>query len=135
MAYAKLAPKNGAVALPSGYGGTDFQSFTVTENQAHDDVTIYGTNVYGANLGNGTPIQSVSVIGFAGAHATGTQPGFASTNGSGGAATFTLDTGVTLAGSYMVPEIKLTHARIRAAVTVEFQLLNSSDVTVTWATS
>ena len=138
MAKSRLSVRNGAVSLPSGYA-LDSQSMRIRESQNSEDVTIYGSNVYGASAGTGTPYQTATVVGFPFAHATSANTGFGSMAAAGGdtgaSATFTLDTGCTLAGSYIVTDIDLDHSRIAAAAKTTLSLKNSADITTPWATS
>lgn len=136
MAEAYPDPTTGAVALPTGYGA-DFAGFDINESQQSESVACYGAANYDPHRGSGTPHQSISVTGFAKYGASGKSPGFSmsASPAAGGAATFTVSTGVSMAGSYVVSQIRLSHSRLRAAVPLTFQLENSSDVTITWPVS
>ncbi len=137
MAAAQLAPQNGAVAFP-GSLVADYGSFEIGESQATESVACYGAAVYDNYRGSGTPHTSISAAGFAKAHASSTVPfgtGGGLTVAAGAAATFTIDTGVTYAGSFVVTSVRLMHARLRAAIPLTWSLEISGDPTVTWATS
>ena len=135
MAKAYPAGKDGATA--QAMGGTDFVSFDVNESQATESVASYGAAVYDPHRGSGTPHQQVTVGAFAAYGATGTKAGFGdatagTASAGGGAATYTIATGVTLTGNYCMANIKLSHSRIRAAVPLTFTMENSGDITTTW---
>lgn len=142
MAVSLLTPVAGAVALTT-VGGTattpaaivaDFGSFDVTETQATESVAAYGAAVYDPHRGSGTPHQKISVGAFTKGHAANTSP-FGVLTAAGGTATFTIDTGFTLGGTYVVSQVRLQHARIKAAIPLTFDMDNSGDITTTWATS
>jgi hypothetical protein len=139
MAAAMLSPQNGAVAMPATQASaSDFGSMEVTEEQQGESVAAYGAAVYDPWRFSGTPHQMISCAGFAKAHAANTQP-FGALGGlsdpDGAAATFTLDTGVTIGGSYGIQSVRLSHARLRAAVPLSWTMHNTADPTLTWPTS
>lgn len=134
MAEAYPDPSAGAVSLPSGHGA-DFASFDINETQQSESVAAYGAANYDPHRGSGTPHMSVSVAGFAKKGATGKAPGFGAMTAAGASATFTVDSGVTFAGNFVVTNIRLSHARLRAAVPLTFQLENAADITTTWPTT
>lgn len=142
MALSYVNPKNGGVTPATGTA-TDFNSFDYAESQATESVLAYGAAVYDPYRGNGTPHASVSGTGIAKYGAANTQPGWAGTNGGtntgvgtadfdGGSATLTLDTGVTLAATFIMTSLRVSHARARAAVSLAFSWECGGDVTVTW---
>ena len=136
MAKAYPAGKDGAIAHAAG-SATDFVSFDINETQATESVAAYGSGVYDPHRGSGTPHSQVTVAGFAAYGAANTAPGFGSASGgmtspSGGTSTYTIATGVTYAGPYVMANIKLSHSRIRAAVPLAFTMENSGGVTTTW---
>lgn len=131
--------KAGAVTLPSGFAA-DFQDYTISESQSTEDTTPFGAALYGRNTGTGTPMQVVTVNGFARfGGGSGDNPGFgkmAATNGDvGAAATFTVATSpaVNLTGSYIVRNLTYRMSRVRAAAPVSYELVQSTDITTTWA--
>lgn len=136
MAQRHINTKNGLITLPTGANGV-FRSFEVNESYGAEDVTVYGSAlVYGAYLTNATPIQTVTVNGFANHGASSTSPGFgAMTDHDGNSCTITYDTGSTLAGSYIVSGIRTSHDRSRAACPTVWSLMSSGDITTTWSAS
>ena len=133
-----IAGSTGAVALPSGLGMTvDVASFEVEESQAAESVASYGSAVYDPYLGSGTPHQAVTIGGFTMAGVTGDTagPGFgtATVSSAGGSATLTYASGCTLAGSYLVQNLRTSHRRIGASCPVTAALHNTGDITTTWA--
>jgi hypothetical protein len=132
--FAYPNPANGAVALPTGYK-CDFNSFGINETVAAESVLAYGTNIYDPWRSSGTPHQEISASGFARYGSSGETPGFGMVSPGGGASTFTVDTGVTLAGNYVITDIRLGHSRSRAAVPLSYTGHNSGDITTTWPTS
>lgn len=137
MAKSQLAPLNGAISFPGGLVA-DYGSFEISESQSVESVCSYGAQVYDNYRGSGTPHNSASCAGFADGHATSTNP-FGSSGGltsaGGASATFTPDTGFTYAGPFVVSNVRLMHARLRAAIPLTWQLEGSGDPTLTWATS
>jgi hypothetical protein len=107
----------------------------VGESVATENVTSYGNDVYSANVSNATPDFTGSATGFARDSAASTNPGFGSnTNNVGGAGTITVATGTTLAGNLIISNLRLTGSRIRGAVGLAYNFLNSGDITTTWST-
>lgn len=124
---AKIGTKGGAVSLPSGFNA-DFQSFDVNERQSTEDTTTFdNATMYSTNQGTGTSTMTISATGFVNASA----PGFGTMDESGAAATFTIDSGRTITGTFIVSGIRLTEVRTRATVGVTFDLINAGDVTST----
>lgn len=137
MAKTRIVPRNGSVAI-TGFGGTDFNSIEIESSQNVEDVTPYGSNGMGQNTGTGTPTQTLTCGGFGTKGVAGSSPGLTNVgafDALGVAATITLDTGCTYAGSYVQESTRLTHHRMRAAVPLVFRLKNASDITEVWATS
>lgn len=120
----------GAVTLPTGHGA-DFNTFTLREVQQTEDVSFYGANTYNAYRGAATYHMSATVGAFAAYGASGFTPGFGAETNVGASATFTVASGVTLVGSFVVGQIELVHARPRASVALTFNLENSADTLVT----
>ncbi len=133
MSASSLVPKNGAVAIGSMVA--DFASFEIEASQSVENVTPYGSNACAKNVGNGTPDFTMHVGAFALAHATGTPAGLPALSAAGQTCTFTLDTGVTESGPCIVQDVKISHARMKAAVPIAFTLKCAGDITETWATS
>lgn len=133
MAKRHINVANGLVALPTGANGV-FNAMDINETYAAEDTTVFGSGlVYGTKLTNGTPIQDVSVTGFANDGAATTTPGFgAMTAAGGGAATLTIDTGTTIAGNYVVTGIRTSVDRRRAGAPTVWSLASSGEITTTW---
>jgi hypothetical protein len=139
MAASLLTPSNGAVAAPATFASaSDFGAFEISEEQAGESVAAYGAALYDPWRFSGTPHSTIACNGFAKAHAANTQP-FGATGGltsaGGAAATLTADTGVTYAGTMGIQNVRLSHARLRAAVPLSWTLHNTADPTITWPTS
>ena len=132
MSASSLVPRNGAVAIGSMVA--DFASFEIEAAQAVENVTPYGTNASAKNVGNGTPDFTSNVGADALAHAASTAPGMPALAAGGQTCTFTLDTGVTESGPCVVQNLKISHARMKAAVPIAFTLKCAGDITETWAT-
>jgi hypothetical protein len=132
MSASSLVPRNGAVAIGSMVA--DFASFDIEASQSVENVTPYGSNACAKNVGNGTPDFTMHVGAFALAHASDTAPGLPALSATGQTCTFTLDTGVTESGPCVVQDIKISHARMKAAVPIAFTLKCAGDITETWAT-
>ena len=124
-------PKNGNVTTPSGAGV--FQSFTVSESQATEDVTAYGSGngSYGAFLGSGTPVQNVTVNGFVNSGASG-NPGLGTMTSSGSNCTVTFDTTCTSGGIYILQSIDISHSRTRGAVGCTWRMQNAGSNTTSF---
>lgn len=141
MAQRYLAPSTGAVVL--GALVSEFSSMDITSGQTVENVTGYGNNGMTANLGNGTPDMSVNVGAFAIDGVNNTAPGLGASSvllvgaaGSAGVAcTFTLATNCTESGTFIVENIKIMQARMKAAVPLTFTLKNAGDITEAWATT
>lgn len=130
-------PLNGAVAFP-GSLNSDFGSFEIGESQNTESVASYGAAVYDPYRGSGTPHVSFSAAAFVKGHANTTNPfgsGGGVTNGAGANTTFTVDTGFTYAVAAVVSNVRLMHARLRAAIPLTFSLEGAGDPVVTWAAS
>lgn len=147
MAASPLVPKNGAISLGTwGSTGIDFNTFDLEAKQAVEVITPYGTNHYAVAVGSGTPELSFNIGGFAIAHATNTPltigdngtttPNFASgSSGTGVAAVFTLDTGVTESFNATIESLKISHGRMKASVPVTIQGRQTGEVAEVYATS
>jgi hypothetical protein len=133
MAASSLIPKNGAVAI--GTMVADFASFEIESKQSVETVTPYGTNLDSKNVGNGTADFTVNVGAFAEAHSAATALGMPTLGATGSTCTFTLDTGVTEAGTFIIESMKVSHARMRGAVPLAITLRNAGDVTEAWIAS
>src|SRR4051812_28446275 len=116
MAALSLVPKNGAIAFAAVTA--DFASFDIESSQSVENVTPYGANVNAKHVGSGTPEISINIGAFALAHTTGTPAKLDTLPGAGTGATLTLtlDTGVSEACTMIVQSVRLSHARMRAAV-------------------
>ena len=133
MSASSLVPRNGAVSIGSMVA--DFASFDIEAMQSVENVTPYGSNACAKNVGNGTPDFTMHVGAFALAHAANTAPGMPALAATGQTCTFTLDTGVTESGPCVVQNLKISHARMKAAVPITFTLKCAGEITETWATS
>jgi hypothetical protein len=111
----------------------------IHESQASEDITAYQGTAYNIFLGTGSTRQDVTITGFPYKGVTASNPGFGSMNGTagalGGAATFTIDTGCTLTGSYIVDDLSMDHSRLVAGAKTSLALKPSTDITPVWATS
>jgi hypothetical protein len=118
---------NGAVAMPSGHAA-DFQTFDVTEDMPTADITKYGdTGAYSRSKGSGTRTMVVTCGGYY----NGSDPGFGDENVDGASATFTMDTGKTLTGTFLVRRIRAQHNRTGVTIPITFELVNNGNVTAT----
>ena len=126
-------PSNGAIVLHTSYSA-DFNSFELNESQPLESVAAYGVKIYDPFRGSGTPHLSATVGAFAKYGAATKNPGFGAYTADfdGGDATFTVDTGLTLAGKMVCGNIRLGHGRTRAVVPLTFNLDNGDDITTTW---
>jgi hypothetical protein len=135
MAKTYPSGATGAVVLPTGHGA-DIASFDYGESQATESVAFYGTNLYNPMRGSGTFEVRATCAAFAAYGASGFAPGFGAATNIGSSSTFTVATGVTMVGQMVVSGIRLSHARLRAAVPLTFELSNSADTMVTtWPVS
>lgn len=137
MSASLLVPSAGAIAYPASMV-SDFGSFEVSQDQSAESVCAYGAATDDAWRGSGTPHLSFSVAGFTKGHAAATSP--LGTTGSlfdadGAAATFTVDTGHTIAVNCMVAGVRLMHARLRATIPFTSTLHQTADAVLTWASS
>ncbi len=137
MASKLIVQKNGSITLPTGAYGV-FQSYTMTESQSIEDVTSYlnvsgSTTTYGAFAASGTPTNRLRVNGFALVASTTSSPGWGAMTAAGSACTVTFDTTSTVAGTYIVESIEVSHSRPSAAARATWSLANASDLTIAWA--
>jgi hypothetical protein len=137
MAASLLLPANGAIAFPNSLAA-DFGSYDLTQEQGAESVCAYGAGTDDNWRGSGTPHLMANVIGFTKGHVATSGPiGVAggTYDADGAAATFTVDTGHTVAASCLVQSMRVSHARLRAAIPFTATLHQTGDATVTWATS
>lgn len=130
MAKAYPSGATGAVALPTGHNA-DIASYDLVESQDTESVAFYGTNLYNPFRGSGTFHMSATCAAFAAYGAATFTPGFGAATNVGSSSTFTVAAGVTMVGLFVVSRIMLSHARLRAAIPLSFQLENSADTLVT----
>lgn len=136
MAKTYPSGATGAVTLPTGHGA-DIASFSLSESQDSESVAFYGSNLYNPFRGSGTFHMSASVAAFSAYGNAGLSPGFGAATNVGGSTTFGIaSTAVQIVGNFIVSQIALMHARLRAAIPLTFALENSSDsVITTWPVS
>lgn len=127
------------MAFPNGVLA-DYNSFEINQSQGAESVAAYGAAISDPWRGSGTPHIMISGTAFQKGHAALT--GFMiSTQGSGlsdpdgATSTFTVDTGHTVAAPFVVTDFRLSHARLRAAIPVNYTIHQSADETVTWAST
>jgi hypothetical protein len=124
---AAIGTLNGAVSMPTGHAA-DFQTFDVTETMPVVDITKCGdTGAYSRAKGTGTSTMIVT----AGGYFNGSDVGFGDANVDGAAATFTLNSGDTIAGTFVVSQIRVGYNRTAGILPVSFQLQNNGNVTTT----
>jgi hypothetical protein len=140
MASSSLIPKNGAITVATIIA--DYAGFDLTTTQSVESVTPYGNNVNEKRVGSGTAGLAANISAFALAHASNTPlllPTMGAASGAaaaaGAACVFTLDTGVTETGNFVIQSIRIGHARMRAAVPVAISALSAADITEAWASS
>lgn len=138
MAKSRIFVFNGSVALPTGFN-LDSQTMRIHDMQTSENVTSYQGTTFGIFFGSGTEILDVSITGYPFKGTTASNIGIGSMNGStgasGGAATLTLDTGVSLTGPWIVDDISIDHSRLIAGAKSSLGLKPSGDQTPTWASS
>jgi len=132
---ARVTGKNGAVALPSGFNG-DFASWTARSSQIIDDDTSYSDTGTGAShSGCGTMTNSLTARAFVKSNVASSEPGIASQSVAGGTATLTAHTGCTFAGTCIMGDVEVVHAKRSGAITCDYSGMVDGDWTPTWATS
>lgn len=131
MAASDLSGFNGAVVLPSGIGG-EAAGFSLRRSMATKDVSRYGTDRFNKHRGG-----SIGVSGdinlFLRKGASATSPGIANPAADGAALTLTLDTGCSVSGTAIFPDLNIQHRFNDPAIEATQSYLFSGTVTETWA--
>lgn len=133
MAQSDLSGFNGSVTLPSGHGGAA-KGFTVKRSATKKNVGRYasGSRFTKSRLGAITVSGQINV--FLQMGAANTSPGL-SPAADGATLTLTLETGCSLSGTAVFPDLDITHVFDDAAIEGTHGYEFSGTVTETWAVS
>src|SRR5436309_3200884 len=105
MAAHDLSGYNGSVTLPTAHGGSA-RGFTVRRATSQKDVGRYGSDRFTrTRLGSITISGDISIV--LQMAASNTSPGFATPAPDGAALTLTLETGCTLSGTAVFPDLNV----------------------------
>lgn len=132
MAVSRVGGVNGSVTMVAGHNA-DFAGFDLEVFQDVADDTSY-TDTWQSNIGGGVSGYRATARGFLRKGAASASPGLAVIGATGGTATFQLDTGVTVAGTFIVERISLGNAKRNPASGVTFSLVGDGAATETWST-
>lgn len=134
MAETDLSGYAGSVTLPTGTGGAP-AGFTVRRTASSKDTGRYatGSRFSQSRLGSITIEGDIRI--FLRKGAANTTPNFVSPAADGGALTLTLDTGCTLSGTAIFPELSVDHTFDDPAVEAVMAYRFTSTITEAWATS
>jgi hypothetical protein len=132
MAETDLSGFNGDVALPTGHGG-EAHGFTVRRTMSSKATNRYGADRFERWRG-GTIGISGDVNVFLRMGAAGTAPGIVSPSADGATLTLTLESGCTLAGVAIFPDLNITHEFTDPAIEGTHGYRFNGVVTETWAT-
>lgn len=133
MPATDLSGFNGSVTFPTGVGGPA-AGFTVRRQMRTKDTGRYGGGIFERSRG-GSIRLSGDIQFFLQAHATATSPGFVNPAADGAALTLTLDTGCTLVGTALFPDLSVNHSFTDPAIEGTQSYIFSGSVAETWAVS
>lgn len=133
MAESDLSGFNGDVTLPSGHGG-DARGFTLRRSMNTKEVHRYGGDRFGRFRG-GILTLSGDITVFLRKGAAGTSPGIVNPAADGASLTLTLETGCTLVGTALFPDLSITHDFTDPAIEGTHSFTFTGSVAETWAVS
>lgn len=135
MAKTRVKGSGGGLTMISGINA-DWASYTLESSQQVEDTSSY-TDPAGSTSASGSGVTgwTASVAGFLNYGATGTAPGFAALSGDGASATFTMASGCTWVGNWIVERMSVAARKIAGAIAVTGSMRSTGAITETWATS
>lgn len=131
MAETDLSGFNGDVTLPAAHGG-EANGFTVRRAMATKDTSRYGGTRFTKARGGMITISGIINI-FLRMGAAGTSPGIVTPGVDGAALTLTLETGCTLTGTALFPDLDINHQFGDPAIEGSHGYVFNGDVTEAWA--
>lgn len=134
MAQSDISGFSGSVTLPSGHGGAA-AGFTIRRNMNTKDVDRYGAGDRFGRTRGGIIRISGDIRFFAIKGVANSSPGFIAPAADGAALTLTLDTGCTLSGTALFPDLSIDHAFGDPAIEGTHSYIFTSTVTEAWATT
>jgi len=133
MAAHDLSGFNGSVTLPSGIGGSA-GGFTVRRQMRTKDVGRYGGGIFERSRGGSIRISG-DIQMFLQTGASSTTPNFVAPVADGAALTLTLDTGCTLTGTAVFPDLSVNHSFTDPAIEATQSYIFTGTVTEAWAST
>lgn len=109
MAATDLSGYAGSVTLPSAHGGAA-AGFTVRRTTSQKDIGRYAAGSRASRTRLGTYTIGGDIRIFLQKGASNTSPGFVTPAADGASLTLTLDTGCTLSGTAVFPDLDVNHS-------------------------
>lgn len=134
MAEADLSGFNGSVTLPATHGGAA-AGFSVSRRMNTKPTNRYGAGDRFERSRGGTIGISGTIRFFLRKGAAGTSPNFIAPAADGAALVLTLETGCTLTGTALFPELDVQHDFTDPAIEGTHGFQFSGVVAEVWATS
>lgn len=131
MPATDLSGFSGSVSLPSGHGG-EASGFTVRRTMNMKPTNRYGADRF-ARARGGIIAVSGDITIFLRKGAAGTSPGIVTPAADGAALTLTLDTGCTLSGQALFPDLNVDHRFEDPAIEGNYTYQFTGVVTEAWA--
>lgn len=131
MASKDLSGFNGSVTFPSGAGGPA-SKFTVRRRMSQKPTNIYGGDRFSRSRG-GMIMISGDISFFLQMGATGSSPNFIDPAADGASLTLTLETGCTLVGVALFPDLTVNHSFEDPAIEGTQSYQFNGAVAETWA--
>lgn len=132
MAETDLSGFNGSVTLPSGHGGAA-AGFTISRRMTTKPTNRYGAGDRFERLRGGTIGISGTIRFFLRMGAAATSPGFVAPAADGASLTLTLETGCTLSGTAVFPDLDINHEFTDPAIEGTHGYQFNGTVTEAWA--
>lgn len=134
MAQSDLSGFNGSVTLPTAHGGAA-AGFTVRRRMNTKPTNRYGAGDRFERGRGGTINISGDIRFFLQMGAANTSPGFVAPAANGSTLTLTLETGCTLSGTALFPELDTNHDFTDPAIEGTHGYMFTGVVTEAWAVS
>ena len=131
MAEVDLSGFNGSVTLPSGIGGKA-SAFTIRRTMNTKPTNRYGGDRFGRMRGGIITIGGDITV-FLRMGASNTSPGIVNPTADGAALTLTLETGCTLTGTALFPDLNINHNFEDPAIQGTYSYVFNGVATESWA--
>lgn len=134
MAETDISGFSGSVTLPTGHGG-QAAGFTIRRNMNTKEVDRYGAGDRFGRSRGGILRISGDIRVFLRKGAANTSPGFVAPAVDGASLTLTLDTGCTLSGTALFPDMNIDHSFGDPAIEGTHSYVFNGTVTEAWSTT